>query len=262
MKIASIGDNCVDNYASLGRQSFGGNCVNVAVRVAKLGMEAAYVGALGDDETGKNFLAALKAQHLDTSHVKVLPGKTAVTQVELKNNDRVFGDYDAGVTKVYKPDAETIAWLSHFDVVHSALWGEVTDELPKIRKAGAPIAFDFCDKLDHELVAKVVPNGEIAYYSYDESDDAFIKDYMKKIHSKGPRLVVTTRGKRGSMAYDGKEFYYQDIIDCKVVDTMGAGDSYIGAYLTNWVKGKSVSECMLEATKVSTEVIQHEGAWS
>jgi fructoselysine 6-kinase len=261
MKIATIGDNCVDSYKSLNRESFGGNCVNVAVQSARLGMQAAYVGAFGNDGYGKKFLEILAKNKVDVSHVKILPGKTAVTEVELINGDRQLGDYDPGVTAIFKPDEADIDFLAGHDIVSSALWGMVENDLPRIKKRGTPIAFDFCDKLDHEIIDRIIDGVDYAFFSYDGEDLEFIKDYMKKIHSRGPKQVITTRGDKGSIAYDGREFFSQGIVPCKVVDTMGAGDSYIAAYLNGAGKGKPITECMLLGAETSSKVIQYEGAW-
>lgn len=50
--------------------------------------------------------------------------------------------------------------------------------------------------------------------------------------------MVVTRGEKGSMAYDGEKFYYGGIVPCEVVDTMGAGDSFIAGFLYAICEGK------------------------
>ena len=47
-------------------------------------------------------------------------------------------------------------------------------------------------------------------------------------------------GEKGSLAYDGNEFYKYGIVPCDVVDTMGAGDSYIAGFLYAVCQGKSI----------------------
>ena len=49
MKIACIGDNCIDYYDATGEAFPGGNPVNVAVYLRRLGVESAYFGAVGTD---------------------------------------------------------------------------------------------------------------------------------------------------------------------------------------------------------------------
>ena len=49
IKIAAVGDNCVDAYDQTGGAFPGGNPVNVAVYAVRLGGEASYTGVVGDD---------------------------------------------------------------------------------------------------------------------------------------------------------------------------------------------------------------------
>ena len=60
IRIAAAGDNCVDVYSD-GNVYPGGNPVNVAVYVARLGGESAYIGAVGTDKYGKIMLDAIEA---------------------------------------------------------------------------------------------------------------------------------------------------------------------------------------------------------
>ena len=52
MRLAAIGDNCVDFYEKQGWAYPGGNAVNVAVYGRQLGMDAAYLGWIGTDNLG------------------------------------------------------------------------------------------------------------------------------------------------------------------------------------------------------------------
>jgi vancomycin permeability regulator SanA len=75
------------------------------------------------------------------------------------------------------------------------------------------------------------------------------------------RIVVATRGSRGSMAYDGQRFYGQGIVPCRVVDTMGAGDSFIAGFLHSWLEGLDIPGCMAAGAQCSAVTLGYEGAW-
>ena len=68
-------------------------------------------------------------------------------------------------------------------------------------------------------------------------------------------------GKDGSLCYDGKDYHSFGIIECDVVDTMGAGDSYIAGFLEGIVSGLAIEECMTEGAKTAAETLQYFGAW-
>ena len=72
---------------------------------------------------------------------------------------------------------------------------------------------------------------------------------------------MVTRGEAGSIAYDGKEFYTYGIVPVDVVDTMGAGDSFIAGFLYAICEGKSVPEAMADGAKNSSVTLAYAGAW-
>lgn len=261
MKIATVGDNCIDLYKNLNQAFPGGNPVNVAVYFVRLGGEASYTGVVGDDEYGEFMIKALGHKKVNTSNIKVLPGKTAVTQVKLIDGDRVFGDYKEGVMADFELTDEDIDFLTSHDMVISGLWGMVEKDLYKIKEKGTPIAFDFATKLDDPVIENAIYNVDYAFFAYDEGDNDFIRNYMKKIQKKGPKLVIVTLGDQGSICYDGTRFIKYGIIPCDVVDTMGAGDSYIAGFLFGILKGKKIEECMYIGAKNATITLQTYGAW-
>ena len=66
IKIACVGDNCVDFYDNTNEAFPGGNPVNVAVYVRRLGGESAYLGAVGTDDHGR-----LKAEYtIEGMHIR------------------------------------------------------------------------------------------------------------------------------------------------------------------------------------------------
>lgn len=261
MKIATVGDNCIDAYEKERQYFPGGNPVNVAVYAKRMGAQSAYVGVVGDDDNGEVMRRSLEGKGVDISHLRVLPGKTAVTQVELVDGDRVFGDYDEGVLADLKLSQEDIDFLGSYDMVVSGLWGKVERDMGKIKAKGVPVAFDFATKLDDPVIERAIYDVDYAFFAYDEDDMDFIRTYMKTMQAKGPKYVVVTLGEKGSIAYDGQRYYEYGIVPCEVVDTMGAGDSYIAAFLCGILQGKPIEECMAMGAQNSSITIAYNGAW-
>lgn len=261
VRIAAVGDNCMDVYEELGRAYPGGNPVNVAVYTLRLGGRASYTGAVGDDAYGRRMLDALGERGVDVSHVQVLPGTTAVTQVSLAGGERVLGDYDAGVLTQFRLREEDIAFLCQHDLVVSGLWGMIEDDLPRICAGGVPIAFDFADRYTDPVVDKAIGQVDIAFFASDEAQEAPIRALMRRMWARGPKLVVVTRGERGSIAYDGRVFTRFGIVPCPVVDTLGAGDSYIAGFLRGWLLGRPLCQCMQMGAANSSVTLQYPGAW-
>ena len=69
------------------------------------------------------------------------------------------------------------------------------------------------------------------------------------------------RGARGSLAYDGRRYYTQAAIECPVVDTLGAGDSYIAGFLYSYLQGLPMKRCMRAGAENAAVTIGYLGAW-
>lgn len=261
MKLVAVGDNCIDFYEKTGQAFPGGNAVNVAVYFRRIGGKSAYIGAVGKDPFGKVLLQGLEEKGVDISQVHVEQGSTAVTQVELVEGDRVFGDYNEGVMEAFQLREENYDFIESYDIVVSGFWGHVHQDFKHFHQKGLKTAFDFATKLEDPLVEEVIPYIDYAFFSIDGKNSEWIKDYMKKIHRFDSQIIVVTRGEKGSIAYDGKNYYEFGIIPCKVVDTIGAGDSYIAGFLMGTLKGLPILERMKLGAKTSAETIGYNGAW-
>jgi len=78
MKVACIGECMIEFSAArdgLFARGFGGDTLNTAVYLARLGIETSYVTALGDDALSEAMLAAWQAEGIDTSEVLRVPGR-------------------------------------------------------------------------------------------------------------------------------------------------------------------------------------------
>jgi 2-dehydro-3-deoxygluconokinase len=83
MRVASIGECMVEFSAAtdgLFARGFGGDTLNTALYLARLGVDTSYVTALGDDSLSEAMLAAWKAEGIKTDEV-VCPGVVSGTRL-------------------------------------------------------------------------------------------------------------------------------------------------------------------------------------
>ena len=259
--IACLGDSCVDRYEQLGKLFPGGNPVNYAVYTRRLGGSASFVGAVGSDPEGELLLQALRDRDVDVSHVQVLPGKTPVSHVEMQNGNRVFTAYDPGVMTDFSLREEDYAFLAAHDIVVTAPWGCAEAALPRLRALGLTVAYDCADLPFDPAPQLALPHTDIAFFSDDAADIRGVKRTIRTLRRLGPRIVVAMRGAKGSLAYDGRRYYTQEAISCPVVDTLGAGDSYIAGFLYAHLQGLPMQECMRIGAENSAVTIGYTGAW-
>ena len=107
-----------------------------------------------------------------------------------------------------------------------------------------------------------MPYSDYLFFSSDEGDCQVVREQMKAYQQKGPKMVIAMLGIEGSLCYDGEKYYKYGIVECdNVVDTMGAGDSYIAGFLAGIVDGLSIEECMHQGAATATETLKYFGAW-
>lgn len=261
LRIACAGDNCVDYYTQTGEKFYGGNPVNVSVYLAELGAKSSYLGAVGTDSLGQGMIAALNKKKVDLSHVQILEGKTAVTYVTLNNGDRVLGDYDEGVMAEFSLREEDFPFIAEHHLFISGLWGHTENHLERVWQLGIPVAFDFADQIERDTAVTAAAHTDIAFFSDDTNELETLKTKMIQFSRLGPAYVIATRGKEGSIAYHKGKFTEYGIVPCKVVDTMGAGDSYIAGFLYAWLQKNSLRDCMAAGATKSAETLGYQAAW-
>ncbi len=264
MRLAAIGSNCIDFYQNLqgGLPCPGGGPVNMAVYTLRLGGTASYTGPVGDDTYGALLQEAIAAKGVDVSHLHVLPGATAVSQVELHNGERVFGDYSEGVLENYTLSQADVDFICAHDVVVCDLWGKVEGFFSEFRARGLPTAFDGAVRPDDAAAQTALPYTDYFFFSSDAGDTPALREQMRRYQAQGAKLVIAMLGEQGSLCFDGSDFHTFGIIPCPcLVDSMGAGDSYIAGFLTGITAGASIKKAMEMGAAAAAETLQYFGAW-
>jgi sugar/nucleoside kinase (ribokinase family) len=72
-------------------------------------------------------------------------------------------------------------------------------------------------------------------------------------------IVTVKLGKRGAVVFARGAIYKEETRPIIPVDTTGAGDAFCGAFLSAWIRGKSLSECAGLGNKVAREVLDVKG---
>lgn len=260
MRIVTVGDNCMDVYQSSKKAYPGGNPVNVAVYLSELGAKTAYIGWVGTDPYGELMIQAIEGKGVDISHTSRKEGRTAVTQVEMIGNDRKFGDYDEGVMAQFTLTPEELRFAEGYQLVHSGIWGHADKHFPYFKEKGLLTSFDFSDQLEDERVQTLTPYVDYPFFSYTR-DDEYIRQLLVDVKRRGAKIAVATLGENGSLAFDGEQFYTYGVGEVSVVDTMGAGDSFIAGFITGILKERSISDCLELGAARAAKTIAYFGAW-
>lgn len=260
MRVAAIGDNCIDYYKNLDRSYVTGNVVDTAVNLKKLGIDTSIISTTGSDLNGKRVCDVLKKEGVDISHLKVKEGKAAITYMELNGLERVHGEYIEGVLENIKFDEDDINFACRHDLVHSAYWGKADKYFKEIKEKGILISFDYATNFDSSLVKETEKYVDFGFFSFKDITDE-VKGYLKERVNKGMKIAIATFGEKGSLAWDGNEFYRFGIIPTNVVNTVGAGDSFIAGFIYGILTEKTIEECLKEGAKISSKVVSVFEPW-
>lgn len=237
MKLIAIGDNVTDCYLDQKLYYPGGNAVNVAVNCRRNGAEqVAYIGVFGDDENAGHIKGCLEKEAVSFERSRKVYAISGRPKVVLQDGDRVFvaGPRDTcqHLFRI-KLVAEDYEWIRRFDVCHTSCYSNLEYELPELKQVLA-VSFDFSDQREPSYLARVCPHLTYGFFSGSELTEEEAKALLLQAVGLGTKIAGVTRGSKGALFYDGKSFYSQEIVKTTVIDTMGAGDSFIAGFLTKY----------------------------
>jgi fructoselysine 6-kinase len=257
---ATVGDNCIDRFMPpIGRSLIGGNAVNVAVQLSKLGRRTSYFGAVGNDEDGHRTLGCLRDNGVFTEHVHVLSGPTAYTNIEVDDaGDRILAFEEFGVCKGYRPNAADTQCLLRMRHVHIGWLDDGGALRRSLTAAGVSVSQDQSINIASNHLG--TEGLAIAFASAGE-DRVHAEDLLQSLLAGGAKLAVVTCGALGSIASDGTRREETGIRPVDVVDTTGAGDSFIAGFIAAYDAGRDLRACLELGRDTAAETCRHVGGF-
>ena len=291
-KIWVTGDAVVDLIPD-GEQHYlkcaGGAPANVAVGVARLGGDSAFIGRVGKDPLGEFMQQTLQAERVDTSYMILDPQqRTSTVVVGLNDGERSF-------TFMVNPSADQFLQVADLPNFQAGEWlhccsialinnpsREATFEaIRRIKAANGFFSFDpnLRESLwasfeeMKQVVMQAVALADVLKFSEEEltllTDTQTLDEAFKKITALYPqKLIIITLGKDGALYHlNGK----QDVIAGKAVkpvDTTGAGDAFVGGLLAglsqtaDWQKTDNLVKIIRQANACGALATTAKGAMS
>lgn len=256
VQVATIGDNTVDRYQG-GPVQVGGNALNVAVQLRLLGVAVSYLGAVGDDEHGRMITRALHDHDVDISGLIAADGITAVTEIARKpDGDRVFVREDFGVTAAYRPSDLDLGRLAAFSWVHVGMVPDGPELVRRLRRVNPAVAIS-----QDCAVSSGFAGLDVAFCSVGEgrTEAGAAADAALRA---GAALVVVTRGAAGALARNSAGEEWQcGAVPIKVVDTTGAGDSFIAGFIAARLDNAAVPAALEAGAHSAARTCGHIGGF-
>ncbi|HLF95134.1 MAG TPA: carbohydrate kinase [Planctomycetota bacterium] len=255
--------------------ALGGAPCNFAYRAASLGDRAVIVTRLGRDDLGKKAFDQLAALGMETGSVQWddrHPTGTVPVTIDAK------GVPDFRIVKEVAYD-----FIQPVEIAADAVcFGSLVQRSPTSRRSlhrlldasGDAIKF-----LDINL-RKECYSREVLRDSLDRADivklndaEAFQLRGMFGLRGKTVAAVarevrrrwsldacVVTRGERGALAVTSGEEVEVSGWKVEVVDTIGSGDAFSAAFLHDWLRGRSLEDCVFFGNALGALVARTKGA--
>ena len=291
MKVASIGECMVelsDDGAGRFSRGFGGDTLNTALYLARLGIETSYVTALGDDSLSSTMLGAWCEEGIDVDEVLRLPGRMPglymIERNALGERSFLYWRDRAPARELFdRADESLLDRLAQFDWLYlSGISLSLYDDsgrarlrelLAATRKRGGRIAFDgnyrprgWADRATaRRAFEEILPLIDLAMPTFEDEQALFgdedVQHCVNRFRAAGIREIVVKRGAQGCVIIAG-----DDTIEVppprvvQPVDTTAAGDSFNAAYLAARIKGAAPHEAALAGHRLAGAVILSPGA--
>ena len=255
---------------------------NFAYHVSQFGLDSCVVSAVGDDVLGHEILECLDARGLDR-HIDVVPYPTGTVQVELDDEGVPRYDIKEGVAWdniPFTPGIEELASrtlavcfgsLAQRSIVSRETINRFLDAMPKdddvLKIFDINLRQNFytketlCNSVKKCNILKINDEELVTVsrlFGYPGID---LKDKCWIILAKyGLKMLILTCGVNGSYVFVPGEVSFVETPKVEVADTVGAGDSFTGAFVSAVLKGLSVPEAHRLAVEVSAYVCTQAGA--
>jgi 2-dehydro-3-deoxygluconokinase len=288
-RIASIGECMIELSEAAGgllSRRYGGDTLNTAVYLARLGVAVDYFTALGDDPWSEEMLSAWRDEGVGTDHVVRVAGRLPGLHIIKtdSNGQRTFyywRDSSPARQLFELPQTDAIAAaLAEYDIVYLSgvtlsLYGEagrkrLFEALDLARARGRRIAFDtnfrargWPDRaLAKAAFRAAIGRAAIVLASTEDLDLLFGADGSSELPASNPDIEVVLKLAEPAVTiwHAGKRETIVAKPVSDVVDTTAAGDSFAAAYLAARLGGAEPAAAAVSGHRLAGAVVRHRGA--
>ena len=217
--------------------SLGGVASTAAAAHHKLGGKTALISIVGEDETGEYISADMFAQNyacLQLLHTDKAPSSISMIQVE-KNGKRCITSY-GGCIREMTFDRIDLSLLHRTRFLHLGVMNpELMLQLAQYCKehTDALLSIDG-GNIPRELMDQLLPYTDIFIPDHKTAMKTLglePREACQYYIEHGARFAVVTAAEKGAIGFDGENWYHAPAISVQLVDTLGAGDNFHGAFL-------------------------------
>lgn len=272
------------------KMSYGGDVLNTAVYLARLGVLPHFVTALGNDPYSDGLIKDWERECVQTAHVSRdpnrLPGLYAIQTDHQGERSFYYWRSNSAARNFFNLEASlnSIAFMKEADwffisgitlsIFNEGERGQLVEIAKAIKARGGQVAFDpnYRPKgwASHEAAKTAIENfasyATMVLATIDDENLLFGqqsgKDHADRWHDHGIKTVILKCGPQGAIIYEtGADAIKVPVAVCdQPVDTTGAGDSFNAAFIAMKVRGRSTLEATQAGNTLASQVIRHPGA--
>jgi len=245
----------------------GGKGANQAVAASRAGAKTTIITRIGKDEIGRSILENLKFNMVDTFHVEMVEGLNndySNIKIKLKDKDNEIERF-SGAIDSFTPDMidRYADVLLDSKIIECQLKVpiEVTEKLIDfcyendkilILTPCRPQKLCITDPKNKELINKI----SIITCNKKECQTIFNTEDIEACVKEYPNKLIVTLGEEGLMYYNGSRIIKMPAINVKVVDTVGAGDTFNGNLAAFLSEGMDLQHAVRKAMYASAMKIK------
>jgi fructokinase len=260
-------------------KKIGGAPLNVALRLASLGVNAQIISRIGNDEIGKELLEFIQANNVSTDTIQkdntYATGEVLV-ELDQKGSATYTIKYPVAWDKIeFTPEAKKAVINADVLVFGSLVCRDETSykTLLSLLKIAKHKVFDVNLRspfYTDDILIELMNQADFIKFNDDElfeicalynspfhSLDQNIHFIAEKTNTK---QICVTKGSHGAVLYSNKKLFYNSGFKVKVADTVGSGDSFLAGLLYQLFTGKSPQNAIDFACALGALVAQNEGA--
>ena len=228
-----------------------------ACGAARLGLKVTFAGKTGADGFGEFLWGELRQRDIDTRGAVIDPAvRTGISVILKHGSDRTILTYLGAISelRLEEIDPALFTQARHLHIGAYFLLTRLLPDMPRLLKmakaAGMTISLDtnydpaekWTTGMDEvlDLVDVFLPNETEACRI---SGEPLLEDALDSL-SRRVKLVAAKLGEQGAEARRGKEVVRVPVYPSRVVDTVGAGDSFDGGFLYGWLAGWDLERCL------------------
>jgi 2-dehydro-3-deoxygluconokinase len=261
----------------------GGAESNVAIGLRRLGIDAKWLGRVGDDPLGERVTREIRAEGVDV-HGVIDP--EAATGLMLKerptvSSSAVFYYRTGSAGSRLRADDVPSGWVEDATLLHvSGITAMVSDSardcvlatIDRAHAAGVRVSFDVNYRaalappdVAGPLLRKVAEKVDLVFGGPDELQllypDSDPVDAAQRLLRSGRSDVVLKKGADGAAAYVADGVVDGPGFPVEVVDTVGAGDAFVAGYLSAFLHGLDVAGRLHRANACGAMLCMTPGDW-